>query len=277
VICVTGNSSYWTGADEFANVYGAILPDELAGLRFKCPPHPVLKGPRSWSYACNDLLEAYRKRACDRTEELKDALTRVIQFSAGRFARDKEDYRFVDKSQTATVRVGLYQSVLARHNPKFVLVGREPYVSVLRAAMGKAGDMRKYKEKGVLNRAQRIRICSEHLGNSIRSVFQDAEELGINIHITRFEDLLLRPEQTVRAACDFLNLEFNPDMLPREEHRLPLGSRFLNRWYPLRTSVNEQYEKMLGDEVIECVNQHCEDVIPRLGYPVRLAIKTQRA
>jgi hypothetical protein len=269
VISVTGNVSYWSGADELANVYGLILPPQFTGMRFKYAPHPVLTGPRSWSYACDDLLETYRQRAADATEELKLAFIGLIRLSARRFARDKSDYRFLDKSQTAAVRVGLYYKLLEEFDPKFVVMTREPYVSVYRAATGKAGDMQRYKKNKVLSDHQRIRICSEHLGNSMRAIYEDADELGIQLHISQFEQLLEDPERTLRSVCEFVDIEFNPDMLPSPRHRLPVGSRFPDRWYPLRTEVNEQYEKQLTAQVIEVVNKHCAEIIPRIGYPLR--------
>lgn len=58
VVSVTGDHRYWSGADEMHTVFGPILPSELTGTRYKVPwpDHPVYKPPRSWTYACDELL-----------------------------------------------------------------------------------------------------------------------------------------------------------------------------------------------------------------------------
>ena len=120
----SGNCSYWTAADEIQNAYGLILPAELTGLRYKAPPHAVLTSPRSWSYAADELLPLYRRRRRDATPALAAALERVIRLSALRHARDPQRFRFVDKSQSYTVRLGLLHALLERSDPRFVLVTR---------------------------------------------------------------------------------------------------------------------------------------------------------
>jgi hypothetical protein len=138
---------------------------------------------------------------------------------------------------------------------------------VLRAAEGKAADMKRLAEKMPL--AERIQICAEHYGNSMRAVFEDCDELNLELHNIHFERLLQRPELSLRAVCEFVGLEFRDDMLPSPEHRLPIGSRFVDRWYPIRTSVNEPYEERLDAPTVDAVNRHCGDIILRLGYEIR--------
>ena len=263
-ISAAGGPGYWTSADELQNVYGPILPFELTGLRYKAPPHPTLSPPRSWTYAARDLYPKYRKRASDATPELRRALERVIRLSAHRHARNRLECRFVDKSQVFTVRVGLVQALLADHGPRFVLVPREPYVSIFRAATGKAGDMRRLAE--AIPYAERIDICAEHYGNSMRAVFEDVEELGLDLHVARYEDLVREPEAVLRDVCRFVELEYRTDMLPGPGQKLPLGSRFSDRWYPLKTDANEPYEGRIDQATIDATERHVGDLVERLGY-----------
>jgi hypothetical protein len=264
VIAAAGNHRYWTSADELQNVYGLILPPELTGLRYKAPPHPQFPVPRSWTYAVNDLLPQYRQRARDATPQLSQALKSVIRLSARRHAADPPKFRFVDKSQSFTVRVSLIHELLRESNPQFVLVPRDPYVSVYRAATGKAADMRRMARHIPL--ARRVELCAEHYGNSMRAALSDSDEHGIELLNVPFEKLLLDPEAMLQRVCRFVELDYRGEMLPAADHRLPLGSRYQDRWYPLRTDVNKQYEQRLDDFVIDLVNQHCGDLIERLGY-----------
>lgn len=265
-ISVAGNAGYWTSSDEIANTFGLILPPEFAGLRFKAPPHPVLTAPRSWTYASQELIEQYRKTAVDATPRLEKRFKQAIRFAALLNARDRLRFRFVDKSQTNTVRLGLLNAVLRDCDPRFVLVTRDPYVSVYRAVNGKAGDIRRLSDR--LSYEERVRICVEHYMNSMRAVFEDSESEGIPVHMVRFEDILNDPESSVRAVCDFVDLDFSEDMLPRPEHELPWGSRFKSRWWPLRTDVNAGYADKMEGWVIEEVNKHGRDLVSRLGYEV---------
>jgi hypothetical protein len=262
-----GNSAYWTAADEMQNVYGLALPAELTGLRYKAPPHPVLTAPRSWTFATADLLPLYRKRAEDATPEMRRAFLRAIRLSAVRHARDRRRFRFVDKSQSYSVRVGLLHALLRDSDPRFVLVPREPYASVWRAATGKAGDMRRLEH--VLSYEERIRLCAEHYANTMRAAFEDADALGIDMLVLPFERLLSSPEESLRLVCAHVDLEFRPDMLPAAGQTMPIGSRYRDRWYPLRPDVNAPYEKKVDRLTIDQVNHHLGDLLGRLGYERR--------
>ena len=267
VICAAGNHHYWTSADELQNVYGLLLPFELTGLRYKSPRHAVFPKQRSWTYAARDLYPLYRKRACDATEQLGRVLRYAIRLSVLRHAQNPNSCRFIDKSQSYCVRVGLIAQLLKEHAPRFVLVPREPYVSVYRAAIGKASDTRKLLDR--MSFEERLDVCAEHYGNSMRAAFQDCAELGLDLHIVPFERLLASPQGSLRDVCNFVGLDFRSTMLPAAEHRLPIGSRFVDRWYPLRTDVNRPYEAKLGPETVAAVHRHCDDLVERLGYARR--------
>lgn len=256
VITAAGNCKYWTAANELQNVYGPMLPFDLTGLRYKAPPHPVLTAPRSWTFATKDLLPLYRRKTA--SPAVGDALKNIIRLSAVRHALDRKKFRFLDKSQVFSVRVGMLRDIFP--DAKFILVPRDPYVSVYRAAAGKAGDMKRLADK--IPYAERIRLCAEHYGNSMRAVFEDAREL----HVLPFETLLREPEKSLRSVCDFAGLEFNAEMLPSSAHKMPLGSRFLDRWYPIRADVNDGYAEKIDAFVVNTVNEYAGDVMERLGY-----------
>ena len=208
VISAAGNHQYWTSADEMQNVYGLILPPELTGLRYKVHPHPELRGARSWTYAVGDLLPHYRKQAGDATPQLARALQNAIRLSAWRHAADPHSFRFVDKSQSFTVRVGLIHELLKDSSPRFVLVPRDPYISVYRAAAGKAADMRRLAATMPLPR--RVELCAEHYGNSMRAAFADCDQDGIDLLIVPFEQLLNEPGSGARTRLPFCGTRFFP-------------------------------------------------------------------
>jgi hypothetical protein len=267
VVSVAGNHRYWTSADEMQNTFGMFLPSEFSGIRYKAPPHPDLPPPRSWTYATDELLPVYRQRAEDATPELGKAFLDAIRFAVTRHARDRGRARFLDKSQSYSVRVGLIHKVLAGFDPRFVLVVREPYISVYRAATGKAADMKRLAKTHSYE--ERVTLCAQHYANSMKAVYADCDELGIKLHLVRFEDLLKEPDRRLREVCDFVDLDFRPDMLPAAGHQFPIGSRFLNRWYPIRPDVNSAYDPRLDPFLIHTVNATFGDLSEQMGYERR--------
>jgi len=267
VVSVSGNHRYWSGADEMHTVLGPILPPELTGIRYKVPwpDHPVFKPPRSWTYACDELLPFYRKTAQDATPELKQAFERVLRMCIARHAFDKTNARFVDKSQVYTVRVSLIRELLKEYKPKFVLVVNNPYAACYRAALGKAQDMERLK--GKLSFKKRLEICAQHWTNSIRCALEDRDK---DMLVVRFEDLLQEPEKTLRQICEHVELEFDKDMLPAPHHRIPFSSRFRNRWYPLSLDRALHYIKKATLEELKIINARCGLLAKELSYKVTL-------
>jgi len=91
--------------------------------------------------------------------------------------------------------------------------------------------------------------------------------LGKPVLKLRFEDILSSPHESVARLCDFVGLDFDDDMLPQPHHRLPLGTRFEEKWHPLRPEVNRQYLARLTEEHIEVIAARCEAIARDLGYP----------
>jgi len=232
-------------------------------VRYKVPwpDHPVFKPPRSWTYACDELLPYYRKMVQDATLELKRVFERVIRMCIARHALDKTNARFVEKSQVYPVRVLLIRELLKDYTPKFVLVVNNPYAVCYRAALGKIRDMERLKGKLSFN--ERLEICIQHWVNSIRCALEDCDE---DMLVMRFEDLLQQPEKTLRQICEHVELEFHQDMLPAPHQKVPFGSRFRDRWYPLRLERALHYIEKATPEELEIISAHCGALARELGY-----------
>ena len=94
----------------------------------------------------------------------------------------------------------------------------------------------------------------------------EAREEGARVHVTSFESLLSDPEETVANVCAFTGIDYDPDMVPREHHEVPFGSRYRNRWYPLRQNVNERYFQMITTAECEIIESVVGPLIGTLGY-----------
>ena len=264
VVSTAGNSDYWTSADEMQNVFGLFLPRAFSGMRFKAPPHDKFPPPRSWTYATDEMLPQYRGTYEDYQPDLEAAFKKVLLYCSHRFGKKTSPVRFLDKSQSYSVRLGLLYRILKETGPKIVWVSRDPYVSIYRAAIGKAGDIRRLLNK--LDFQERLEICTNHYVNTVKSFKNDCEKHQIPHLRIKFEDLLEKPEETLRLVTDFVDLELQEDMLPRKEHRLPMGSRFLDRWFPIKPEINQPYIEKLDSNLIQHVNSKFNHLIEYLGY-----------
>ncbi len=270
-VSISGNSKYWSGADELQGVMNLRLPESLAqkGKWFGHGiDHEVLTPPHSFSYASKELLPVYRKTADDASGKDAQKLKFLIKEAIHRFGRHPSESRFIDKSQTFTVKISFVNQLLQGCNPFFILLTRNPFASCIRAATGKAGDMKRYARSMSLE--ERLRICCEHWANSMRCATQDGTAIK-NFMYLRFEDLLSDPESSLKQVCKFVGLEFFSDMVPAAEHKLPLGSRFRDRWYPMRTDVNDSYINNLTISQRDLINDYCGEQAKQFGYSAFVA------
>ena len=84
--------------------------------------------------------------------------------------------------------------------------------------------------------------------------------------VVRFEDLLQEPERVLREICKYVELDFYKGMLPAPHHRIPFGSRFRDRWYPLSLDRALHYIEKASPEELEIVHRHCGELAKELGY-----------
>lgn len=263
VVSVTGNSTYWSGADEMQNVFGPVLPKELNGVKYKVPKHDYLTPPRSWSYASDELIEHYRATEKKYSIEIEKKIKHIIKYLIYRYGKTSIP-RFIDKSQVFTVKLGLLNTIFKNNNPKFILITRNPLIECPRAAMGRAGDMKRYSK--FLKWQERLSLATQHWKNSIYAILEDIDDIGIDVLIIKFEDAVADINITMEKICDHCELDFNIDMLPSEKHKIPLGSMYRDRWFPIKTDINSKYDDLFDTESIEFVHKNCEELMSVLGY-----------
>lgn len=266
IVSVTGNHHYWAGADEMQNVMRCRLPRSLRqGGRFICKDfyHETFTPPRSWSYGADDLIEHYRQTAADHDDEAAETLRKIIREAVYRFGEGERDKRFVDKSQIFSVKMSYIDALLKDTDPYFVLITRNPYATCYRAAIGKAGDMRRYAKMMTLD--ERMDVCVQHWSNVMRCVLEDKDQVSYFTWM-RFEDILREPRASLLELCDFLNLSFVEAMIPKPEDSLPFGSKYPKRWYPLRPDVNQKYLDEIPEKYIKMVEKRCGAMAEQFGY-----------
>lgn len=256
VVNVWGDAGHWAGPDELHVVMASRLPDSL-----RLRGHPALKRrglSDSWIYATDDLLPVFRKTREDADDAAADLVLSIIRELILLHAGPDRHVRFLDKSQSYTLKVGFLEEVLAGYEPHYLLVLRSPYAMCRRAAL---------KPLKGLDRAhlQLVRLATEHWANSYRGALKDGTHLD-RFKILRFEDLLAEPERRLRNVCDFLDLAYESEMLPGPDDHRPLGSTPDLKWYPLRPDVNQKYLQSLSAEEIEIIDERCGSLADRFDY-----------
>jgi len=67
-----------------------------------------------------------------------------------------------------------------------------------------------------------------------------------------------------------VELEFYEDMLPAPHHKIPFGSRFRDRWYPLSSRRALHYIEKATPEEFEIISARCGSLASELGYEAPL-------
>ena len=82
----------------------------------------------------------------------------------------------------------------------------------------------------------------------------------------RYEDLVEQPESLLKQITAAVDLEFDPDMVPRAHHTLPLGSGERHKWFPIRPDTNERYLEQLDVTGAKIIEEQVGPVASQMGY-----------
>lgn len=255
-VSVTGDASYWTGGDEMQNVLADALPVDL-----RLRGHPALEDrelQEAWLYATGALLPAFRRTEDDATEELRETLVDRIRELIVLYGTRTGIPRFIDKSQSYTVKVSFLASLLDGHDPRFLLVVRNPYAVCYRA-------VEKVLTGRGLSRSERLELAVQHWDNSIRYALTDGQEIE-GFGTVRFEDFLEEPEETLQKIDDVVEMGLGQELLPSASDRMPLGTPPDRKWHPLRPDVNQKYLENLSADVVGVLERRSGDLIETFGY-----------
>jgi hypothetical protein len=270
-ITIGGGPSFWTAHDEMDKFHigHELLPDEMA---FRSPGynnvtgqeenHPVFGLERSWVYATDELLPRYRMTKEDHSEQLERKFKNFIRRSIRAYSATGRSARFLDMSQSYTLKVPLLRTLFP--DARFVLVTRNPYVMCWREVTRQPD--RKYRlwnERPSMEEG--IRLAAQHWRNSYRAALQDLEGHDDGI-VVRFEDALSDSEGVVQRIADHTGVAYNEDMIPKPYHTLPTGSKATTKWYPIRKNVNVKYKKDIAIGAKKIIKSELKELGAEFGY-----------
>jgi hypothetical protein len=216
-------------------------------------------------YASDGFWPLYHRDAQHATpaerEGLRSLLRKTIRLN--RSGATQGPGRFLDKSQTFTVKIGLLEEILGDCNPRYVLLTRDPFAMCWRAV---------HKVVTVMalrcSEQEKFEIALQHWKNSMQEAL--AWEGRAALAWWRFEDLLAEPDRVIQEICDHVELPFRPEIMPGPEDRIPWGSAHdafdRSKWYPVRPNVSARYLKEVPDWAIERVQRECAELLERFDY-----------
>jgi hypothetical protein len=272
VVMVGGGPTFWMGNDEMDKHYvrHETMPDDWM---LRTPGHNNLKGDeeehpefgleRNWLYATDELLPEYRSTKEDYAPQLENVLRRRIQDSIRAYARDVHEARFLDMSQTYSLKVPLLRECL--DDPRFVLVVRNPYVMCWREITKNTESKYQFwNERPSQERA--LRLSAEHWRNTYRIALEDLQNRDDAI-VVHFEDLIDRPKSHLEEILDHTGLEFYPDiMIPQSHHKAPLGGKSPQKWYPIRKNIDDKYLEDIERWSVGIIEDEVEKIAKEFGY-----------
>ena len=274
-VYASGNSDFWAAPNEIHNCPHLYdVPEPLVHRTYHfgtvnetIEHHPRHGYQRSWLYAADEFLPRFGKTAEDVDEATTRAFRGVLRKISLAYAHDPQNCRLVDQSQLFTIQVPYVTRMLQGSDPRFVLIARDPYVTVARAVEKEYTVARGGYIAG--DGSARIACAVQHWSNSYRLALDAARE--VPMLTVRYEDFLDDPVRVVRAICDFAELEFTADLVPAEGQRVPAGSVEPEKWFPLKRGENRHYLEQLDRELVQALNERAGDLIERLGYERRSA------
>ena len=112
--------------------------------------------------------------------------------------------------------------------------------------------------------------CLNKLRKNRGDTTKDREKVML---VVRLEDLLREPAAHLKRICEHVELSFSERLLPHPDDKMPLGSRFRDRWYPLDVNrVLHYIDKATPDE-LALIHEICGDLADELGYPLPRKIR----
>lgn len=262
IVSVTGNYRYWAGADEMNSVLGPILPVEFKSIEYIKPYFDTIKYPTDWVCGIDKYYNFFRKDERDYTPELGEKFKHIIRWIISKNGVSSNP-RFIDKSQTFTLKMPLLEKIFQNSKPKFILITRNPYVSCYRAASGRTYKEKNYGQKLSFN--EKLELACQHWKNYISTAVQDGQRVE-NFMLIRFEDVIRSTDDEMKNVCDFININYTKEMLPQKGDLVPFGSRRRDRWYPLRSDVNLKHLSKIKKTQIELITNRCGELATYLGY-----------
>ena len=235
----------------------------------RLPPeeeHPIFGKVRNWTYACSDSIEQYRKTEIDFCENDFQALGDQIRALLRAYSLDLENSRFIDKSQTFTLKIPLLRKFFP--DSKFILISRNPFASCWRQVSLHKDNSPDYwfsSWNKKVSQMEALQYAAEHWKNSYQTAVDDLSKDAKTCFI-KYEDFLATPENILQKILDHIELPFQENLLPDSNQKVPLGSVARTKWFPLKTDINSNYLSEMPIEAVDIIEKGVGQLAKDFSY-----------
>jgi hypothetical protein len=97
--------------------------------------------------------------------------------------------------------------------------------------------------------------------------------------VVGYEDLALDPKMSMRKVCDYLEINFDPEIVLRPTkvgHSWGGNSAAGTRFSEISTAPVTRWASDLNEDEVGWVESHCRDLMPEFGYEPRLTRRSLR-
>lgn len=93
----------------------------------------------------------------------------------------------------------------------------------------------------------------------------------------RYEDLVRQPEETLWMLCDYLDLEYQPEMANASGFKPPRYTNRQHRYIGKRpvSELATRWQKRLSDRQVEIFENLTRDFLVYLGYPLKYGLRAK--
>lgn len=260
-LTVTGGKNYIGGADEMQSVMGLLLTHKLTGIIHKYPRIASFTRRNGWFYASNQFIDYFRFGSSDFTDKDDRIFKLAIKTCLIRNSiyKSKFQSRFLDKSQSYLLKIELIKKILVNQSPKFIIIVRNPLATCWRAAYEKTG-----LAKQKINIEARLQMSVEHWNNCF--IEMKKYELDKSVKIYRLEDILSNINNSSKDIFKFIEIDFDENYLPSKNDKMGIGSMRAERWFPIKTEVNNRRIKSVPDWAYQYILANCNEGIKYFKY-----------
>jgi adenylate kinase family enzyme len=205
VVTIGRNSSFWAGAnDEMHHQYqdlgsnSKVLRKQImlkASKKKGDEDHPIFGYYRTNIYATNELFDKYRCTTEDFTENFERLFKKIIKRSIIAHAHDVGKARFLDKSQSFSLKVPCIRKALKKSKPKFLIILRNPYAWCWKSAFWQKSSFKRWQKSNVSDE-ERLRYFAQSWFNNYKTAIEDLADYKDH-YVIRFEDVLANPKSII--------------------------------------------------------------------------------
>ena len=183
------------------------------------------------------------------------------------------------KAVGSFLTVGLLSAVMFAQDPAAARYDNQIQTTVTQKLAKKSqfSDVKSTVEDGIVTLTGTVDLYQRKLDAAkLARKIRNNEMPGL---VVGYEDLALDPKMSMQKVCDYLEIDFDPEVLlnPTKVGRSWTGNSAAGvRFTEISTAPVTRWTNELHEDEIGWVEWHCRDLMPEFGYEPRLNRRSLR-